>query len=135
MTGLDTNVRVRFLAQDDAKQAASATRLIEKQLSPTQQGFISLVVVAELCWVLGSLYGATMDELVATIEDFLNMPQFCMEKREVLQAAITRFKAGSSRKAGLPDALIAEIAASVGCTSTMTFDKAAVRAAGMTLLV
>lgn len=138
MTGLDTNVLVRFLAQDDAKQAALATRLIEKQLNPTEQGFISLVVVAELCWVLGSLYGATTDELVATLEDFLNTPQFYVEKREVLQAAIGRIKskvAASSRKTGLADALIAEIAASAGCTATMTFDKAAVRAAGMTLLV
>ena len=74
-----------------------------------------VVVVAELCWVLSSLYGATMDELVATIEDFLNTPQFCMEKREVLQAAIGRIKskvAASSRKVGLADALITEIAAS-----------------------
>ena len=134
MIGLDTNVLARYLAQDDTKQAALATRLIEEELTATRQGFVSLVVVAELCWVLNSLYGATMDELVATIEDFLNTPQFCMEKREVLQAAIGRFKAGSSRKAGLADALIAEIAASAGCTATMTFDKAAVRAAGMILL-
>jgi len=124
----------RYLAQDDAKQAALATRLIEEELTPTRQGFVSLVMVAELCGVLNSLYGATMDELVATIEDFLNTPQFCMEKREVLQAAIGRFKESSCRKAGLADALIAEIAASAGCTATMTFDKAAVRAAGMTLL-
>lgn len=135
MIGLDTNVLVRYLAQDDVKQAAAATRLIEKELTATRQGFISLAVVAELCCVLSSLYGATMDELVATIEDLLNTPRFCIEKREVLQAAIGRFKAGSSRKAGLADALIAEIAASAGCTATMTFDKAAVRAAGMTLLV
>ena len=133
MIGLDTNVLARYLAQDDTKQAALATRLIEEKLTPTQQGFISLVVVAELCWVLISLYGATMAELVATLEDFLNTPQFCMEKRDVLQAAIGRSKASSNRKVGLADALIAEIAASAGCTATMTFDKAAVRVAGMTL--
>ena len=134
MIGVDTNVLARYLAQDDAKQAALATCLIEEELTPTQQGFISLVVVYELCWVLSNLYGATMAELVATLEDFLNTPQFCMEKREVLQAAIGRFKASSNRKVDLADALIAEIAASAGCTATMTFDKAAVRAAGMTLL-
>ena len=72
MIGLDTNVLVRYLAQDHAKQAALATRLIEEELTPTQQGFISLVVVAELCWVLSSVYSATKDELVATLEDFLN---------------------------------------------------------------
>ena len=135
MIGLDTNVLARYLAQDDAKQAASATRLIEEELTPTRQGFISLVVVVELCGVLNSLYGATMDELVAMLEDFLNTPQFCMEKRDVLQAAIGRFKASGNRKAGLADALIAEIALSAGCTATMTFEKAAVRAVGMTLLV
>ena len=134
MIGLDTNVLARYLAQDDTKQAALATRLIEEKLTPTQQGFISLVVVAELCWVLNSLYGATMDELVATIKDFLNTPQFCMEKREVLQAAIGRFKASSNHKVGLADVLIAEIAASAGCSATMTFDKSAARVAGMTLL-
>lgn len=135
MIGLDTNVLARYLAQDDAKQAALATRLIEKELDPTRQGFISLVVVAELCWVLSSLYGATMDELVTTIKDLLNTPRFCMESRDVLQAAIGRFKPSNSRKTGLTDALIAEIALSAGCTATMTFDKAAVRAAGMTFLV
>jgi len=134
MIGLDTNVLVRYLAQDDAGQAALATRLIEEKLTATEQGFISLVVVAELCWVLGSLFDATTEELVATVEDLLNTPRFCMEKREVLQAAIGRFKTASSRKEGLADALIAEIAASAGCKATMTFDKAAVRAAGMTLL-
>ena len=135
MIGLDTNVLVRYLAQDDAKQAVLATRLIEKRLTTTNQGFISLVVVAELCWVLSSLYAATMDELVATLDDLLNTPRFFIEKREVLQAAIARLKTPSSRKEGLADALIAEIAAHAGCTTTMTFDKTAVRSAGMTLLV
>ena len=135
MIGLDTNVLVRYLAQDDAKQAALATRLIEKRLTTTSQGFISLVVVAELCWVLSSLYAATMDELLATLEDLLNTPRFCIEKREVLQAAIARLKSANSRKSGLADALITEIAAHAGCAATMTFDKTAARSAGMSLLV
>lgn len=135
MIGLDTNVLVRYLAQDDAKQAALATRLIEKRLTTTSQGFISLVVVAELCWVLSSLYAATMHELVATLEDLLNTPRFCIEKREVLQAAIARLQSANSRKSGLADALITEIAAHAGCAATMTFDKTAARSAGMSLLV
>ena len=135
MIGLDTNVLVRYLAQDDAKQAALATRLIEKRLTTTSQGFISLVVVAELCWVLSSLYAATMDELVATLEDLLSTPRFFIEKREVLQAAIARLQSANSRKSGLADALITEIAAHAGCAATMTFDKTAARSAGMSLLV
>jgi len=58
MTGLDTNVLVRYLAQDDARQSAIATRWIEEELSPSQPGFVSLVVLVEVCWVLQRLYSA-----------------------------------------------------------------------------
>ena len=135
MIGLDTNVLVRYLAQDDVKQAAAATRLIEKELTASRQGFISLVVLSELCRVLSSIYSATSEELIATMQDLLNTPQFQVERREAVQAALARLKASPTRKAGLVDALIAAIADSEGCTDTFTFDKAAVRAAGMTLLV
>ena len=134
MIGLDTNVLARYLTQDDVRQAALASRLIENDLTIARPGFISLVVLAELCWVLSRLYSATMDELADMISDLLNTPQIQVERREVVQAAIRRFSQSKSRKAGLVDALIAEIANSEGCSSTVTFDKAAVRAAGMTLL-
>lgn len=135
MIGLDTNVLARYLAQDDARQSAAATRLIEKELSIASPGFISLVVIAELCWVLHRLYSATMDELVTMLEDLLGTPQFQIERREVVQAAIQRFQQSNNRKSGVTDALIAQIAFSAGCTHTVSFDKAAVRSAGMTLLV
>lgn len=135
MIGLDTNVLARYLAQDDARQSTVATRLIEKELSIASPGFVSLVVIAELCWVLHRLYSATMDELVAMLEDLLGTPQFQLERREVVQAAIQRFKESNNRKSGITDALIAQIAVSAGCTHTVSFDKGAVRSAGMTLLV
>lgn len=134
MIGLDTNVLARYLAQDDAAQAALATRLIETELSIHQPGFISLVVIAELCWVLSRLYGASMDELIEMLEDLLNTPQFQVERREVVQTAIRRFKTVGKRKTGVVDALIAQIAESEGCIRTVTFDRAAARGAGMTLL-
>ena len=135
MIGLDTNVLVRYLAQDDVKQAAAATRLIEKELTASRRGFISLVVLSELCWVLSSIHSATSEELVAAVQDLLNTPHFQVERREAVQVALARLKASPTRKAGLVDVLIAAIAGSEGCTDTVTFDKAAVRAGGMTLLV
>jgi len=75
-----------------------------------------------------------MDELVGMLEDLLNTPKFQVESRAVVQAAIRRIKAGNQRKAGVVDALIAQIAENEGCTRTVTFDRAAVRGAGMTLL-
>ena len=58
MMGLDTNVLVRYIMQDDAKQAAKATKLIES-LSPDAPGFVTLVSVIELVWVLSSCFGCT----------------------------------------------------------------------------
>ena len=75
MIGLDTHVLARYLTQDDVRQAAQASRLIENDLTTACTGFISLVVLAELCWVLSRLYSATMDELVDLINDLLNTPQ------------------------------------------------------------
>lgn len=135
MIGLDTNVLVRFLAQDDVKQAAAATRLIEKELTVSRQGFISLVVMSELCWVLSSIYSATAEEVITTVQDLLNTPQFQVERREAVRTAIAKLKTSPTRKAGFVDALIAAIAESAGCTETVTFDKGAVRGAGMTLLI
>lgn len=134
MIGLDTNVLVRYLAQDEPKQAASATRLIDKELSVGAPGFISLLVLAEMCWVLKRLYGASPAELKATVQDLLRMPQLQLERREVVQAALGSEKPGKGAKRGFVDALIAEVARAEGCKHTVSFDKAAVREAGMLLL-
>ena len=131
MIGLDTNVLVRYLAQDDARQAALANRLIDNELSASRPGFISLVVLAELCWVLKRLYGASGAELIKTVKDLLGLPQCHVERREVVQGAIGRAK---SARAGFIDALIAETAAADGCLHTLTFDKVAARTVGMKLL-
>ena len=135
MIGLDTNVLVRYLAQDDAKQAAIATRLIEQDLSAAQPGFISLVVLVELCWVLKRLYAANESELVATVGDLLGAAQFHVEHREAVQAAIRHTTSLKGAKVGFTDRLIVEIAKTQGCSHTVSFDKVAVRSAGMVLLI
>ena len=134
MIGLDTNVLVRYMAQDDPQQSAVATRLIEKELSIAEPGFISLVVLAELCWVLSRLYSASADELIAAVEDLLNTPQFHLDRRDVVIATVQHMKGSKSAKAGFVDALIAQLATSEGCSRTVSFDKVAVRSAGMVLL-
>ena len=132
MIGLDTNVLVRYLAQDDKAQAASATRFIETRLSERSPGFISLVVLVELCWVLQRLYGATTSELVGTVSDLLATPQFRLQAREAVQDAVQALRAGKTGKAGFVDFLISRIALREGCSAVVSFDRAAIRAAGMT---
>ncbi len=134
MIGLDTNVLVRYLAQDDAEQSALDTRLIEQDLSASRPGFISLVVLVELCWVLKRLYAATDAELLATVTDVLDAAAFRVEQRGVVQAALAQLAQSTTGKAGFADALIAALASHHGCTQTVTFDRGAAKAVGMTLL-
>lgn len=134
MIGLDSNVLVRYLAQDDAKQAAIATRLIERELSAAQPGFVSLVVLVEVCWVLQRLYAATQSEVLATVEDLLQSAQFVIEQRQAVQTATQQMRTRAGAKVGFTDVLIVEIGKAQGCVQTLSFDKGAVRSAGMTLL-
>ena len=134
MIGLDTNVLVRYLAQDEPKQVARARRLIEEELSVLEPGFISLVVLVKSCRVLKRLYSVSADELLATVDDLLNTPRFYLDRREVVAVTVQFMKAGEGAKTGFADALIAQLAAAQGCLRIVSFDKAAVRSAGMALL-
>jgi len=134
VVGIDTNVLVRYLAQDDPRQSSLATRFIETELSASNPGFISLVVLVEMCWVLKRLYAADQDELVATVRDLLSLARFHVERRDVVAMAVDQAQAAKGARAELVDALIAQLATSAGCTHTVSFDKAAVRSAGMRLL-
>lgn len=130
MIGLDTNVLVRYLAQDDRTQAVLAVRLVERELTEREPGYISLLVLVETCWVLKRLYRATPDELRATVRDLLDTRQFAIEHRTAIVLALARLGEGAGDFA---DALIAQLALAAGCQRTLTFDKNAVKL-GMTLL-
>lgn len=134
MLGLDTNVLVRYLAQDDPKQSAAATRLMEHELTDHAPGYLSLVVVVELCWVLQRLYAASSAEVADTIADMLAMPVFVFQEREAVHAAVEWVRARGGAQLGLPDVLITQLATRAGCERVLSFDKGAVRSAGMTLL-
>ncbi|MFZ4539954.1 PIN domain-containing protein [Propionivibrio sp.] len=134
MIGLDTNVLVRYLAQDDVKQSAIATRLIECELTASHPGFISLVVLVEVCWVLKRLYQASESELVTTVDDFLHAAQFQVEQRELVLTTTRKLAAAKHGSVGFADFLIVALAQAQGCSMTVSFDAGAVREAGMTLL-
>ena len=130
MIGLDTNVLVRYLVQDEAAQSARATRLVERELSEREPGFIGLIVLVETCWVLKRLYGATAAELHETVRDLLDSRQLAVENRALVARALGR---AIDDGADLADALIAESATGAGCKRTVTFDKSAAKA-GMAVL-
>ncbi|MGD0681808.1 MAG: type II toxin-antitoxin system VapC family toxin [Terracidiphilus sp.] len=130
MTGLDTNILVRLLAQDDPAQSQRAVEFLQT-LSPEMLGFVSLVSLIELIWVLRSQYRMNKARLILGLEWLLNSAELVVESQAAVAQALGRF---ASVKADFADCLIERSCHAAGCRETVTFDADAVRFAGMTLL-
>lgn len=130
MIGLDTNVIVRYIMQDDPKQSSLATRVIES-LSADAPGFVPLVSMVELGWVLQSAYGLNRSQLIEAIAALLRTKELLVECAELVWRALRQLQ---GTNADFADCLISLSASAAGCTRTMTFDRGAARSAGMTLI-
>lgn len=126
MIGLDTNVLVRYIAQDDIKQSALATNLINS-LTKDSPGFITLVSVVELVWVMQSCYQSTKQEVVKILETLTATRELMIENSETVIKAIRVF---SNSKADFSDCLIERSANKAGCEYSVTFDVDAMKHAG-----
>jgi predicted nucleic-acid-binding protein len=127
MIGLDTNILIRYLTQDDPVQSPKATQIIERRLSPTNMGFVSVVTIAEIAWVLDRAYGLSNGEIAAVIERMLQVEVLAVENEQEVFAAMMALKQG---RGAFADALIAELGTRAGCIHTLTFDKKALRLPG-----
>ena len=130
MIGLDTNVLVRYIMQDDPRQSPKATRLVES-LSNESPGFVPLVATVELAWVLSSSFELGREQVAAALELLLRSKELIVDRSDEVVKALRIFKQGS---ADFADCLIERIASSAGCTATMTFDVGAAKTAGMSLV-
>lgn len=130
MIGVDTNVLVRYLVQDDRRQSAQAGRLMES-FTASAPGFVSIVTLAETIWVLQDVYERSRNDIWMVVEALLQTEGVVIQMPDLVWQALRGF--GASR-ADFADHLIERIGAASGCTSTMTFDKAAARDAGMRLM-
>jgi predicted nucleic-acid-binding protein len=124
MTGLDTNVLVRYFAQDDLIQSRKATDIIERRLTRDDPGFVSLVTMVEIVWVLSGVYSKSAREVAAIVECMLQTDTFVVQNEQEVFTATTALKAGTGSFA---DALIGELGQWAGCGTTLTFDKRAAR--------
>ena len=129
MIGLDTNVLVRYIAQDGTAQAAAATNIIDG-LDDEHQGFVSLVVIAELTWVFRRAYGADDKTIAGIIRTLLDSMEISVQDADAVRRALDR-TTGSSE---FTDALIAELGDQAGCVHTATFDRVAARLPYMALI-
>lgn len=130
MIGLDTNVLVRFLAQDEPTQSAAASRLIDGFTADTP-GFISSVTLVETVWVLARAYKTPRPNIAIVIEGLLRAQELVIEQSETHYLALGTFKTSTVDYA---DVVIAQAGKRAGCDETVTFDRRAARGAKMRLL-
>ena len=130
MWALDTNVLVRYYAQDDAKQSAAATRFIEQELSATKRGFISLVVLLETVWVMQSRYAADDGLVCELLTDLMDTAVLELQDAPAVRKALLRFGEGG---VDLHDSLIVSLA-EVRNLRVVSFDAKAAKRLGMELL-
>lgn len=124
MIGLDTNTLVRFITLDDPFQASRAVQIIEKQCTRNEPGFVSLVTIVELVWVLDSFYQFTSGQIAAAIERILQIGTLAVQNERQVYTAMFALRTGT---ASFDDALIGAIGAWAGCRTTLTFDRKAAR--------
>lgn len=127
MTGLDTNVLVRYLVQDDAAQAALATAAISA-LTELAPGWIAREVMVETVWVLERAYRLPKDQIADAIDGLLAARELIVEEADRVGLAAQRWRDGG---AGFADQMIALAGQGAGCRETLTFDAKAAKIAGM----
>ncbi|MGH9606896.1 MAG: PIN domain-containing protein [Terracidiphilus sp.] len=131
MIGLDTNVILRYLLQDDPKQARQANQIIERQLSAQNPGFLSLVTLLEIVWVLRSLLRQSPAQIAAHLEGLLAADTLAVQNEQQVFEAAFALKRGAGE---FEDALIGALNAWAGCLRTLTFDRKAGRLAGFRVI-
>ncbi|NMG22197.1 PIN domain-containing protein [Brasilonema bromeliae] len=119
MNGLDTNVLVRYLVQDDIEQGRLAAEYIKQVKASGQTCFINNIVLCELVWVLKSSYKLGRSEIIDVLEKILRTDVFDFENRETAWLSVQDMKKG---KADFSDYLIVKLNKQASCSETATFD-------------
>ena len=131
MIGLDTNVLVRYITQDDPKQSEAASKYIEENCSAETPGYVNHIVLCEIIWVLQSCYKVNRFEALAVIKQILRTEEFRVQEPQVIWLALADTREG---KADFADYLNVRINKEAGCEKTITFDKALQTTKGVTVL-
>ena len=122
MRAIDTNVLVRFVVGDDAVMTAKTLRLLEEADEAGEPRVIPNPVLLEALWVLGSVYRFSRDDILDAFERLLALRAVRFESHELLRALVQRGRASTF---DLADLLIGLHVRSLGCVTTLTFDKKA----------
>jgi predicted nucleic-acid-binding protein len=120
MIGLDTNVLVRYVTQDDPAQAEQATRLIETRCTTANPGRVAHIVLCELVWVLTRAYGYSKGQVVSVLEQILVTAELAVEDEGLAFQALDAYRAGG---ADFSYYLLVLGNRAAGCETTYSFDR------------
>ncbi|MCL1922579.1 MAG: type II toxin-antitoxin system VapC family toxin [Propionibacteriaceae bacterium] len=130
MIGLDTNVLIRIAIEDDLAQSMRAQKRLAA-LTVADPGFVSLIVLVELWWVLTRTYGKTSMYVSDFVEHLTQIATLVVQEQEQVLIALATVR---TNNADFADALIVASSQSHGCIAVETFDQNAIKKAGMTPL-
>jgi predicted nucleic-acid-binding protein len=130
MIGIDTNILVRYLTQDDLAQAKIVEEIFDLHATCPNSIFINNIVMCELIWVLERGYKYSKENIGQVIKQILSTEEFAFENQELLWMALNQY---SQHNLDFSDALIGEINRIAGCKETLTFDQGAVKASNFRL--
>lgn len=131
MTGIDTNLLVRFLVEDDPRQTERARAFLERSRSQGEIVYVSAIVLCETVWVLRSVYGQPGLRILEFLERLLGTDVFELEAEDAVRAAIQSCQTG---KGDFADHLIGQMNLAKGCRGTVTFDRCLRGAPAFTVL-
>ena len=120
MIGLDTNIIVRYLTQDDPEQAKIVNFEIESKKAQEIPFYITSIVMYELVWVLETAYEYSRDEIASALDKIFQTQQFEFENKKQMLSALTDYRTG---KGDFSDHLIGRTGNQAGCLETLTFDQ------------
>jgi predicted nucleic-acid-binding protein len=122
MIGIDSNILLRYLLDDDPVWSARATRFVEEELTVEEPGYVNLVTLAEIIWTLRSSPRFDREKLATVIDGLLSFDKLVVAEADAVSRAVQKFRDGG---AGLADFLIAELNAAAGASPTVTIDRKA----------
>lgn len=120
MIGLDTNVLVRYLTQDEPQQSRAANALVAAAVTAGERLFVGAVVLCEMVWVLRESYGSTKAEIVSALEHLLATAQIEIGQKDLAREALEDYRKG---RGDFADYVIGRAAREAGCERTVTFDR------------
>jgi predicted nucleic-acid-binding protein len=131
MLGVDTNVLVRFLVQDDPVQFEKALKLIKREVAAGRRVFINQLVLMETEWVLRSRYAAPKAKIIEAISGLLEAVDVQLEDEASIEEALYMWK---DANADFADCLIGAKNRRMGCRATATFDVNAAKLPGLVVV-